>query len=285
MAEVHQDAGLSPQSPRPGANAPEVTRSGRTATKLDCLLLLAAVLAYTFGGGPLLGTDAGGFVPSSLLSIVAVGLLWLVCEQVVPRNAHWVVSPGWLRSLARGDVLILLLALLNSLLLHLPLLVAVLIWSGVAVLARLRGHQARAADWFHRAALFASFAALMIGDEAGKVWLFSGAVGEAPSPLTHAGFHQVLDGATGVSCTLLWLLLAWTGLRRGEGWAVAVWGVSALPAAALAGWAAGVALLNQRDYGYGHTSAWLLPIFWGLSVLSALRGLALQRRAPATADA
>ena len=285
MSEVHQEALLSPQGQPALANSPEATRSGRTATKLDCLLLLAAVLAYTFGGGPLLGTDAVGFVPSSLLSIVAVSLLWLGGEQVVARNDRWVVSPGWLRTLTQGDVLILLLALLNSLLLHLPLLVAVLIWGVAAGLARLRGQRASADDWFHRAALFASFAALMIGDEAAKVWLFSGAVGDAPSPLTHAGFHQVLDGATGISCTFLWLLLAWTGLRRGHGWAVVVWGVSAFPAAALAAWAASVALLNQRDYGYLHPYAWLLPIFWGLTMLSAMRGLALQPRAPSTVDA
>jgi len=59
-------------------------------------------------------------------------------------------------------------------------------------------------------------------------------------------------------------------------------GVSAFPAAALAGWAAVVVELNQRDYGYWHTYAWLLTIFWMLNVLSAIRGLALHPRAPST---
>lgn len=86
-----------------------------------------------------------------------------------------------------------------------------------------------------------------------------------------------------MSCILL--LLAWTGVRQGQGWAVAVWWVSAFPAAALAGWAAVVAVLNQLDYGYLHTYAWLLTIFWVLSVLSAIRGLALQPRAPSTENA
>jgi hypothetical protein len=58
--------------------------------------------------------------------------------------------------------------------------------------------------------------------------------------------------------------------------------MSGFPAAALAGWAAAVALINQRDYGDLHTYAWLLTIFWVLSVLSAIRGLALQPRAPST---
>jgi hypothetical protein len=33
-----------------------------------------------------------------------------------------------------------------------------------------------------------------------------------------------------------------------------------------------------------HTYAWLLSIFWVLSVLCAIRGLALQRRPPSTKD-
>ena len=254
------------------------------ATKLDNLLLLATVLAYAFGWGPLLGNEGVGYYMSGLIIMGAVSLLWLLCERVLPLQGRWVASEGWLRTLTRGDVLILLLALLNSSLLHIPLFVAVVIWGFASGLAGLRSQRASADDWFHRTAIFASFVAIMIGDEASKVWLFSGAVGSSPSPLTHAGFHQFLDGSIEVSCTLLLLFLAWIPLRQGQGWAVAVWWVSAFPAAALAGWAAVVTLLNQRDYGYFHTYAWLLTIFWVLSVLCAIRGLALQPRAPSTED-
>ena len=57
-----------------------------------------------------------------------------------------------------------------------------------------------------------------------------------------------------------------------------------LPVAALAAWAATVAIINQHDYGYLHVYVWLLTVLWVLSVLSAVRGLALQRRAPSTED-
>lgn len=283
MSEVHQEALISRMGQPTLANSTGVKRSGKTATKLDSLLLLSAVLAYIFGGGPVLGNEGVGFYPTGLIIIVAVTLLWLLCERVVPLKNRWVASEGWLHTLTKGDVLILLLALLNSPLLHIPLLVAVVIWGFVSGLAWLRGQRASADDWFHRAAIFASFVAIMIGDEASKVWLYGGAT-DAPSPLTHAGYHQFLDGSIEVSGTLLLLLLAWTFLRQGKGWAVAVLWVSTFPVAALAGWAAVVALINQRVYGDLHTYAWLLTIFWVLSVLSAIRGLALQPRAPSMED-
>ena len=285
MSEVHQEALISREGQPSSANSTVAKRSGRAATKLDSLLVLAAVLAYTFGWGPMLEVPGvGAVIIVGVVIIVAVSLLWLLFEQVVPLKGRWVASDGWLRMFTKGDMLILLLAILNGPLLHIPLFVAVVIWGLVSGIAWLRGQRAGADDCFHRAAIFASFVALMIGEEASKVWLYSGAVGISPSPLTHAGFHQFLDGAIGVSCTLLLLLLAWTTLRQGQGWAVAVWWVSGFPAAALAAWAAVLAVLNQRDYGDLHTYAWLLTIFWVLSVLSAIRGLALQRRPPSTKD-
>ena len=208
MSEVHEEALISRMGQLSSANSTGAKRSGRTATKLDSLLLLAAVLAYTFGWGPILGNQDVGFYTTGLIIIVAVSLLWLLCEWVVPLKGRWVASAGWLSTLTKGDVLSLLLALLNSPLLHIPLLVAVVIWGFASGIAWLRGQHVGADDWFHRAAIFASFVAIMIGDEASKVWLYSGAVDSSPSPLTHAGFHQFLDGATGVSCTLLLLFLA-----------------------------------------------------------------------------
>jgi len=285
MSEVHEEALISWEGPPSSVNSTVAKRSGRTATKLDSLLVLAAVLAYTFGWGPMLEVPGvGAVIIVGVVIIVAVSLLWLLFEQVVPLKGRWVASDGWLRMFTKGDMLILLLAILNGPFLHIPLLVAVVIWGLVSGIAWRRGQRAGADDWFHRAAIFASFVALMIGEEASKVWLYSGAVGTSPSPLTHAGFHQFLDGAIGVSCTLLLLLLAWTTLRQGQGWAVAVWWVSGFPAAALAAWAAVLAVLNQRDYGDLHTYAWLLTIFWVFSVLCAIRGLALQRRPPSTKD-
>ncbi|GAC1394382.1 MAG: hypothetical protein NVSMB38_26800 [Ktedonobacteraceae bacterium] len=284
MAEVHEEALISREGQPALASSLGAKRSGRAATKLDNLFVLAAVLAYTFGWGPTFGNQAVGFYVTGPILIVTVSLLWLLCERVVSLKGRWVVSDGWLCSLTQGDVLILLLAILNSPLLHIPLLVAVVIWGFVSGIAWLRGRRAGADDWFHRAAIFASFVAIMIGDEASKVWLYSGAVGTSPSPLTHAGFHQFLDGAVGVSCTLLLLFLAWKSLRQGQGWAVSVLWVSGFPAAALAGWAAVVSVINQHDYGDLHTYAWLLSMFWMLSVLSAVRGLALQPRTPSTED-
>ena len=213
--------------------------------------------------------------------IVAVALLWLLIERVVPLQGRWVASNGWLGALTKLDVLIMLGALFVSTLHEILLLLAVVVWASVSGLAWLRGRRASADDWFHRAAIFASFVAIMIGEEASKVWLYGGATG-APSPLTHAGFHQFLDGSIEVSCVLLLLLLAWTGLRQGQGWAIAVWYVSGFPAAALATWAAVVAIVNQRDYGYLHAYVWLLAMFWAISVLSAARGLALQPRVAST---
>ncbi len=198
MSEVHQEALISREGQLSSANSTVAKRSGRVATKLDSLLVLAAVLAYIFGWGPV-GVYTGAVI------IVAVSLLWLLCEPVV-------------------------------------------VWASVSGLAWLRGQRASADDWFHRAAIFASFVAIMISEEASKIWLYSGATG-APSPLTHAGFHQFLDGSIEVSCVLLFLLLAWTDLRQGQGRAIAVLYVGGLPVAALAAWAAAVAIINQRDYG------------------------------------
>jgi hypothetical protein len=226
----------------------------------------------------------GGYIYTGVgvVIIVAVSLLWLLGERIIPLKGHWVASDGWLRTLTKLDVLILLGALFLSTLHEILLLVAVVVWAYVSSLAWLRGRRASADDWFHRAAIFASFVAIMVAEESSKIWLYSGGVGISPSPLTHAGFHQVLDGSIEVSCVLLLLLLAWTSLRQGHSWAIAVLLVSGLPAAALASWAAAVAIINQRDYGYLHVYAWLLTVLWVLSVLSAVRGLALQRRASAS---
>jgi len=241
MSEVHQEALISREGQLSSANSTVAKRSGRVATKLDSLLVLAAVLAYIFGWGPV-GVYTGAVI------IVAVSLLWLLCERVVPLKGRWVASDGWLGALTQLDVLILLGALFLSTLHEILLLLAVVVWASVSGLAWLRGQRASADDWFHRAAIFASFVAIMISEEASKIWLYSGATG-APSPLTHAGFHQFLDGSIEVSCVLLFLLLAWTDLRQGQGRAIAVLYVGGLPVAALAAWAAAVAIINQRDYG------------------------------------
>lgn len=279
-------AGKSAQEGMEGvteANSTSPRPTEHTATKLDTLLVLAAVLAYTVGWGPMLGIT-GGYVYTGVgvVIIVAVSLLWLLGERIIPLKGHWVASDGWLRTLTKLDVLILLGALFLSTLHEILLLMAVVVWAYVSSLAWLRGRRASADDWFHRAAIFASFVAIMVAEEASKIWLYSGAVGISPSPLTHAGFHQVLDGSIEVSCVLLLLLLAWTSLRQGQSWAIAVLLVSGLPAATLAAWAAAIAIINQRDYGYLHVYAWLLTVLWVLSVLSAVRGLAFQRRASAS---
>jgi hypothetical protein len=120
MSEVHEEALISRVGQPTSTNAPAAQRSGRTATKLDNLLVLAAVLAYTFGWGPILGNQDVGFYTTGLIILVAMSLLWLLFERVVPLKGRWVASDGWLRTLTKGDVLILLLALLNSTLLHIP---------------------------------------------------------------------------------------------------------------------------------------------------------------------
>jgi hypothetical protein len=40
-----------------------------------------------------------------------VSLLWLLFERIVALKGRWVASDGWLRTLTKGDVLILLLVL------------------------------------------------------------------------------------------------------------------------------------------------------------------------------
>lgn len=71
---------------------------------------------------------------------------------------------------------------------------------------------------------------------------------------------------------------AWFPLRKGHTWAVATLGIAGLPTAITAAWAATVALVNQRDYGYAHPYVWLLTMFWLLGVVCAVWGLLLQRR-------
>jgi hypothetical protein len=257
-------------SVRPGA----ASRSSGIATTIDSLLVLAALLAFAFGWTPVTGPPEQG-----VAVVVGVALLWLLLEWRFPLPGFWGASAGWLPALTKTDVLVLLFALWSSLLLFLPLLVAVVAWVLVGWVAR-RGRRVVADAWFHRSALLTSFAAFTIAAQAAKVWLYSGPGGDGPpSPLDHAGFHQLLNGAIGVSCALLFLVLAWTALREGQRGSVAALLVSGLPVAVLDGSAAAIALINQRDYGYMHPYAWLLSVFWVLAAFSALRGLALQSRA------
>jgi hypothetical protein len=237
-----------------------------------------ALLAFAFGWAPI-----PDFAETGVAIVVGVALLWLLVEWRFPLKRLWGSSSGWLPALTKGDVLILLFALWSSVFVFLPLFVAVLGWGIVAWRTGRLGPRAEADEWFHRSALLTSFVAMTIAAEAAKIWLYSGASG-APSPLDHAGFHQFLNGAVGVSCALLFLILAWTALREGQRGAVAALVVGGFPVVALAGWAAAVAIVNQRDYGYMHPYVWLLGVFWVLGVLSAVRGLALQSRAHFTQD-
>ena len=273
MSDIHVEVPAAPVAP--AARLVRLGRFARPATTLDTLLLLLALLAFMFGVGPTVGNDVVSYYSSSVLLVGGVLLLWIVCEWagVVPLSGHgWIASPGWLRTFTQADVLLLLLVLLNSSLLHLALLAALVIWTGIAGISSLRGRRISADAWFHRAATFASFMAIMVANEASKIWLYSGALGVPPSPLNHWGFHFVLDGSIEVSCVLLLFLLAWTGVRAGQGRAIALLLVASLPAAALAGWAAAVSILNQQDYGYEHTYAWLLTLCWVLTLVSAVRG-------------
>jgi hypothetical protein len=240
---------------------------------------VAALLAYAFGWAPI-----RGFAESGVAAVVGVALVWLLVERRYSLPGFWGNTAGWLPALTKTDVLILLFALWSSILLFFPLLAAV---TGRGIVVWWNGRRGRHGDadaWFRRAAHLTSFVALMIAAEAAKIWLYYGAGGGPPSPLVHAGFHYFLDGAAGVSCALLFLILAWTAVREGRRDGVVALLVAGLPVAALAGGAAAIALINQRDYGYMHPYAWLLSVFWVLAAFCALRGLALQSRASETME-
>lgn len=273
MSEVCEQALVAGEGQLSSANSTPARRLETTATKLDSLLVLTAAVAFAFGWAPILDSPEIGVAIT-----VTVSLLWLVLEHFVPFKEFRGTSDGWLRAFTKGDALILLFALLSSVLLFLPLLVAVIIWAFVTWRARRHDQPSGADEWFHRSAILTSFVAIMVAAEAAKAWLYGMPAG-VYSPLFHEGFHQFLDGAIGVSCALLFLLHAWTSLRTGQGSAVATLVLGGFPTAALAGWAAAVALINQRDYGSLHTYAWLLVVFWVLGIFCAVRGLTSQRRA------
>jgi hypothetical protein len=246
-------------------------RAARMATPLDLLFVLAAVLAFSFGWEPILGMSAVSIV-------VVVALLWLGIEEVAQWLGLRVSMGGWI-SLTKVDVVILLAALFVSTLKEILLFVVIPAWLIVAVLALLRIWRTSADGWFHWSALLTSFMAIDVGAEAARIWLSAGENGGSPSPLTHIGFHESIDGGITVSCVLLLLLLAWWPVRQRQAWGVAVLVSAAFPTALISGWAVAVALLTQRSYGYEDSYAWLLVVFWLLGVLSAVWGLMLQRRA------
>jgi hypothetical protein len=251
------------------ANVPG--RAARKATPLDLLFVLAAVLTFSFGWGPIVGIPA-------VFVVVAAGLLWLGIEEVAQWLGLRVSRSDWI-SLSRIDVAILLAALFVSSWKNILLFVVVPLWLIVAALALLRIWRISADGWFHWAARLTSFMAIEVGAEAARIWLFAGENGGPSSPLTHIGFHESTDGGIVVSCVLLLLLLAWGPVRQRQAWGVTVLISAGFPIALFSTWAVAGAWLNQRPYGYEDVYAWLLVLFWLLGVLSAVWGLVLQRRA------
>lgn len=245
----------------------------RKATPLDLLFVLAAVLVSSFGWGRVLGV-------STVPIVVAAALFWLGIEEVAQWLGLRLSMGGWI-GLTKVDVVMLLAAIFISIWNNLLLLVVIPVWSIMAALALLHIWRISADGWFHWAALLTSIMAIEVGAEASRIWLSAGDNGGPPSPLTHIGFHESIDGGIAVSCVLLLLLLAWWPVRQRQAWGIAVLVSAAFPTAIISGCAAVVALFNQRPYGYEDSYAWLLVVFWLLGVLSAVWGLVLQRRAAA----
>jgi hypothetical protein len=173
------------------------------------------------------------------------------------------------------------------------LFLAVIGWLVMVTIAWLRGTRVGAEGWYHRTIILTLLIAVEMSAEISKIWLYGGGYGGMPTPLDHIGFHHLLDGGIGWSCILLVLLLAWLPatvwtpssqapltwqpLHQSQFWLLAALLTATLPAAIIGGWAAYVALSHQRDYGYLHSFAWLLALFWYLSALSAMRCFTLQR--------
>jgi hypothetical protein len=271
MSEIDKNTLIARDVPLSSQSVKLPGRAARRVTPLDLLFVLAAVLAFSFGWRSVLG------VPTVPI-VVAAALLWLGIEEVAQWLGLRVSMGGWI-SLTRVDVVVLLAAIFVSMWNNLLLLVVIPIWLIMAALALLRIWRINADGWFHWAALLTSFMALEVGAEATRIWLSAGENGGPPSPLTHIGFHESIDGGIAVSCVLLLLLLAWWPIRQRQAWGVAVLASAAFPTVLISGWAVAGALLNQRPYGYEDSYTWLLVVFWLLGVLSAVWGLVLQRRA------
>lgn len=275
MAELSSTSPVSSASSPTALDSTPSRQAPRMATMLDLLLVLAAVLVSTFRWSPIQS------IPSIII-LVAIVLLCLLLEEIVRVVAHRVAPIGWSGTLTKGDVLILLVALLIKTLSAgwiISLAVGGLIlWSGLALLFWLRGQRVGADGWFHRAALLTSLVAIAVSVEMTTIWLTEDGLGGPPSPLTHGGFHVSLDGGIGISCILLVLILAWIPVRKGQSWGMLALLVALLPAAFTYALAAVVALVNGRVYGFADPAAWLLPVFWLLSVGSAIRGFLLKTR-------
>jgi hypothetical protein len=136
--------------------------------------------------------------------------------------------------------------------------------------------------WFRRAAVLLSFAAFALGSEAYKLWEYGGGEGVHPSPLTHDGFHIVLNLSAVVSCVLAMLVIAWGPLARANGWGFA--GLAAtMPCAALFVWAGVVGLAHTTEWGLQHVvlEAYVaaVPLFLLLATVCAAGGqVALRKR-------
>ena len=140
--------------------------------------------------------------------------------------------------------------------------------------AAFAGHRAPA-SWFRRAAVLLSFAAFALGTEAYKLWEYGGGEGVHPSPMTHDGFHKVLDLGAAVSCVLAMLVIAWGPLARGNRWGFA--GLAAtMPGAALFVWAGAVGLAHNTEWGHQHVLVEgyvaALPLFLVLATVCAAGG-------------
>jgi hypothetical protein len=258
-------------------------RATNVATPLDILFVLAAVVVGAFGWASL------------ALLMVAAALVSLLLEEIVRLSVHRAVSLVWLRTITKVDMLILLGALVVNELFSASLgiisIATIIVWLLAEAIFWLRGHRITIDGWYHRAAILISLVAIEVSVEASKTWLYS-VYGGPPSPLTHIGFHHVLDVGIGISYVTLLLFLAWAqqitwrprlnwvNLRKEHGWFVVALLVTALPATVIGGWAAYVALSHQRVYGVDHPFAWLLAVFWVISLLSALGGFVFQQRVP-----
>ncbi|HEY6407246.1 MAG TPA: hypothetical protein VIY29_07255, partial [Ktedonobacteraceae bacterium] len=222
---------------------------------------------------------------------VACAVRGFVLQQSASSNESSSISTSE-KVLIYGSFLFIAFCFSLGVPLDIFIVIGLVFWLPIMMFFRLSGQPRRGPGWFLWAIIFASAMVSESAAEISKMLLYGGAYGGTPSPLDHVGFHHVLDVGIGISYVTLLLFLAWAqqiawrprlgwvNLRKEHGWFVVALLVTALPATIIGGWAAYVALSHQRVYGVDHPFAWLLAVFWVLSLLAAIGGFAFQQRNP-----
>jgi hypothetical protein len=212
-------------------------------------------------------TVIAGYVGAGL----GLALVWALA-QLLPRRRERdeVPSVGQAQKL---DVLLLLIAVGLNGLVELPasaVLFAMAIFGAVGLgVARTSPPGDRLP---HAAALLASVFALMLAEEAGKLFLYGGGddIPGRPSASTHAGFHELVEAGILGGAVLLVLVTAWAGLRRAAPAISIGYAVSSLPIAVIALATAALALSADPPYSLVHPYVWLIVLFGFASAAAAL---------------